>query len=178
MVLEIDALAEAVSSNQDTARAVAQGFTRASRSDGGMRPVTRLDRHPEPIGQPVAKLLCDVLRSLDEPAEHDGVEAVVDQPLHQCHRVYELLIVFSVQRVCPRGKLSQLASDRIVTGSLRVTSRDDIDALLGLVEIENGLTPDHIGFLGGSGLCGRGACAHGRSCSGRAGGQRPQQTER
>ena len=107
VLLEVDALGEAIGADEHVlARARRPALAmRASRSAGGSSPVT--DSIRTLAGSALAKLAGHVIRRVDEAAEDDRLEAVLEQRLDLAHGALELEIARPDDGFGAPGKLQQ-----------------------------------------------------------------------
>src|SRR2546428_3783609 len=102
-LLKVDPLTEAVGANEHSARCFAKlpypllpivGCKLAC--DSGYCHVFRKTR---------AQLLCHVTRGRDETAEHNGVEAIMEETPDQFDTLLKLQVTLASERVCLAGHL-------------------------------------------------------------------------
>ncbi len=109
VLLEVDALGQAVGADQHVLARLGDQAGDACFALGGRQQAGhRLDPHLG--GQCLAQLAGHVLGGVHEPAEDDGLEAVLEQRLDLADGALELVVGFGGEGFGPPGELQQLAA--------------------------------------------------------------------
>ena len=178
VVLEVDALGEAVGADEDEAAAFRGEGSDPRISFGRWQPAG--DRlHPNALREGGAKVPGDVLRGIDEAAEDDRVEPVREKGLDLAHRALELAVVRGIEGFGPAGEREQPAPGRL-PASFRFRAGAEVERHRVVVVslVEHGAPPDLVHVLAFRRLVHRGPAPQG---GGRGGGARrdaAQQRER
>ena len=130
--------------------------------------------------EPGAQLRRDVFRSLDEAAEDDRLEAIVEQRLDAREELGEFVVFVAAKPSCFACEGEQTATHRVVALSFWVSARHHVRGFVAEVfrSIEDGLAPE---FVGGSCITRFehiGAFRQRRGRRGRTAGHRAKERER
>ena len=179
LLLQVDALAEAVGGDEDTVLVPRRARRCArSRSAGGRRPVTASTSTPSRLGRRARSSRGDVVGGVDEAAEHDRVDSRRARARRRSRPAARAWRRRRRRARRPGRPAPGGARPSAGVGAVGLAAGHDVDGLFGLVQVEHGLAADLVGVVVGLGV-GRGRPGPHRRCrGGRAGGKGAQQPER
>ena len=181
VVLQVDAFGEAVGGDEDAVAVVG-----AEVGDGGF---ACFGGHgagdgfdADVLPERLAEVFADVFGGGDVAAEHDGLVAVLEEPLHHVGEPGQFEVLLGADEgVGLAGELQQLAAGgrRWCTGGGVVGAGGDVVGVGGgvVVLVEDEVAANLVGFLVGGCLGGRGPVPQGGGGGGGAGGERAEQRD-
>ena len=178
VVLEVDALGQAVGANENETAAFRGEGSDTRISFGRWQPAG--DRlHPNVLGEGGAKVPGNVLRGIDEAAEDDRVEPVREKGLDLAHRALELAVVRGIEAFGSAGEREQPAPRRL-TATFRFRAGAEVESHRVVIVslVEDGAPPDLVDVLAFRRLVHRGPAPQGRGRGGGARRDAAQQRER
>ena len=142
VLLQVDALGETVGADEHELTRLPDQLRDPSLALGRRKQARyRLDAHLG--GQDGPQLLGHVIRGIDEAAEDDGVEPVVEQRLDLAGSALQFEIVCRLHGFRPASELEQPAPSWVTT-AFRVGAGAEVDrhGVVGVALIEHGAAPD------------------------------------